>query len=155
MSSLYLLTLFLLVGAVQDFRLGTVNNSLTYGNIALGLCVSACTQLISVWPSIGTIPLAEAAVGGAVCMAVSLFAYLLGGLGGGDVKLMGGVGVFLGSTQGMLLLAIGLVLSACSMLVIQILREFVPRLSTRASKGLPFAPMLFLAALVMYWDILK
>lgn len=150
-----LLLLALLFGAVQDLRRGTVSNILTFGAIACGLCSAAIREINFHWHAIGTVSLAEAAVGGAICFAVSLFAYLLGGLGGGDVKLMGGVGVFLGSTQGMLLLAIGLVLSACLMLGMQVLKDLVPSFSSQASKGLPFAPMLFLAALVMYLDVLK
>lgn len=77
------------VAAWTDVREGKVYNWLTYPAIALGLFLNAV-----LWPA--GIGLGPAGLGFLVAFIPLFLAYAAGGLGGGDVKLAGAVGAFLG-----------------------------------------------------------
>jgi prepilin peptidase CpaA len=72
-----------------DVTSGRVPNALTYTGALVGLVLNAVVRPsgIGLWP---------AALGLAVGFGPLFVVYLAGGLGGGDVKLMGAVGAFLG-----------------------------------------------------------
>lgn len=78
-----------LVAAWTDVRDGKVYNRLTYPAIVLGLLLNALVRP----PGMG---LGPAALGFLVGFVPLFLAYAAGGLGGGDVKLAGAVGAFLG-----------------------------------------------------------
>ena len=75
--------------AVWDVTSGRVPNTLTYTGALAGLTLNAVIR-----PS--GIGLGPAALGLFVGFGPLFLVYLAGGLGGGDVKLMGAVGAFLG-----------------------------------------------------------
>jgi len=78
----------LLVAAVSDFRTRKIPNRLTFPAVVVGIIYHTCT---GGWKGFLFI------VGGVVVgLALLMTFYLLGGMGAGDVKLMGAVGGFLG-----------------------------------------------------------
>jgi prepilin peptidase CpaA len=77
-----------LIGGVIDVRSHRIPNVVTFGGAAVGM-------LFSLW--IGGLPgLGQAAAGWATGVALFLPLFLLGGMGAGDVKLLGAVGAWLG-----------------------------------------------------------
>ncbi|MFV1959997.1 MAG: prepilin peptidase, partial [Planctomycetota bacterium] len=85
------LPLLLVLGLAvwTDVRDGKVYNRLTYPAALLGLVLNATVRP----PGVG---LGQASLGLAVGFIPLFLAFAVGGLGGGDVKLMGAVGAFLG-----------------------------------------------------------
>jgi prepilin peptidase CpaA len=76
------------VGAIYDVRTHRIPNALTFGSAALGVALQVYTSgLPGLW---------FAASGWCVGLALLLPLFLLRGLGGGDIKLLGAVGAFLG-----------------------------------------------------------
>lgn len=71
-----------------DVRERRIPNVLTVGGLLLALVIGGVQA--------GLAGLAAAAVGAALGLLVGLPVFLLGGLGGGDVKLLAAVGAFLG-----------------------------------------------------------
>jgi len=82
------LACILLAAALNDLRFRKIPNLLTYPMIALSLIYYGATG--------GLKGLAFSTAGLAVGMAVLMIFYLAGGMGAGDVKLMGAVGAALG-----------------------------------------------------------
>ena len=80
-----------LVAAVADLRTKRIPNWLTYGGIVSAL-VGRLTLLG--WPG-----LKDGLEGMAAGASIFLLLFVLGGMGGGDVKLMAAVGAFSGMTQ--------------------------------------------------------
>jgi len=80
-----------IVGAAQDVRGGRIPNWLTYSGIlaALGIRI-----LMMGWRGLGSGLLALLAGGG-----IFFLLFLIGGMGGGDVKLMAAVGAWTGIPQ--------------------------------------------------------
>lgn len=74
-------------GAWYDVRERRVPNVLTAGGLALGLLLGA----LDGWTGLGS-----AALGAALGFLAALPVFLVGGLGGGDVKLLAAMGGFLG-----------------------------------------------------------
>jgi prepilin peptidase CpaA len=96
----------LLLAAVIDLRQRRIPNWLTFGLIAAGFA----RALVITGPS-GIPP---ALSGLAAAAAVPFILFVMGALGGGDVKLLAGIGTWLGATQALAVFAgtcvIGLVL---------------------------------------------
>jgi prepilin peptidase CpaA len=87
------LAVVLVAAAVFDLRRGTVYNWLTYPAILAGLALGAAQGAAAGDTATG---LVDHLVGLGFGFGVLLAAYVLGGMGGGDVKLMGAVGALLG-----------------------------------------------------------
>lgn len=77
------------VGAVQDFRNRRIRNWLTYSSLVAALAVR---WAMSGWPGLRG-GLGGVLVGG----GIFLLLFLVGGMGGGDVKLMAAVGAWAGT----------------------------------------------------------
>ncbi len=88
MDLLFFLIVVLLVGAFFDIRQRRIPNWLTFSAIAAGFGFHACGS--------GASGLLFSLGGMALGFAVLAPFYLLGGMGAGDVKLMGAVGALLG-----------------------------------------------------------
>jgi prepilin peptidase CpaA len=89
-----LLAAVLVVASVTELRRGKIYNWLTYPAIVAGLAFGAVRGAVetgSAWDGF-----VNHALGFGLGFGVLFLAYLLGGMGGGDVKLMGAVGAFLG-----------------------------------------------------------
>jgi len=82
------------VAAVSDARTRRIPNWL----VATGLVVALIAQLVLHGPTSGAMQwLGGAATGMGLCLGI----YVLGGMGAGDVKLMGAVGAFMGPLGGL------------------------------------------------------
>jgi prepilin peptidase CpaA len=92
-----LLAAVLIAASVMELKAGKIYNWLTYPAIVAGLAFGAIRGAVeagSAWDGF-----VNHALGFALAFGVLFLAYLLGGMGGGDVKLMGAVGAFLGWGQ--------------------------------------------------------
>ncbi len=94
-----------ILAALFDARTGRIPNPLTYTAILLGLGLNALSPLLHALPAqsaaiwlAGVGPQASL-MGFAVCAAIGLFAALLAGMHGGDLKLLAAIGSLLGLTQ--------------------------------------------------------
>jgi len=87
------LAVVLVAAAVFDLRRGIVYNGLTYPAILAGLALGALQGAAAGDTAAG---LADHVLGFGFGFGILLVAYLLGGMGGGDVKLMGAVGSLVG-----------------------------------------------------------
>lgn len=81
------------VAAVKDVRARRIPNWLTYSGIAVALAVR---PVLAGWPGLMDGLLGMLAAGG-----VFYLVFLMGGMGGGDVKLMAAVGAWAGTAQAM------------------------------------------------------
>lgn len=79
------------VAAVTDLTRGRIYNWLVYPAFVVGLLLAAAG---------GAEMLKDHALAAAVGFAVMLAAYMLGGMGGGDVKLVAVAGMFIGWSRG-------------------------------------------------------
>jgi len=88
-----ILAVVLVAAAVCDLRRGCVYNWLTYPAILMGLALGLAEGAAGgrAWDG-----LADHLLGFGFAFGLLFVAYLLGGMGGGDVKLMAAVGAFLG-----------------------------------------------------------
>jgi prepilin peptidase CpaA len=76
------------IACVTDLRTRRIPNFLTFGSALAGLVYQLATG--------GIDGLGQAALGWLVGVAIFSFPFALGGLGGGDVKLLGALGAWLG-----------------------------------------------------------
>ena len=82
---------FAVIGSVEDVRIRKIPNRLTYFGIIAALIVRL---FVLGWPGFRDGLFGTLAGGG-----IFFFLFVLGGMGGGDVKLMAAVSAFAGSTQ--------------------------------------------------------
>lgn len=87
-----LLLSLLAIAAVTDVRRHKIYNATTYPGILAGLAVN--------WVEAGRPGLEASLAGFAVCFGMMLVCFVLFNIGGGDVKLIGMIGAFLGLEKG-------------------------------------------------------
>ena len=85
-----------LVGAVIDIRSSRIPNQLTYSAVLAALLFRTAI--------LGVSGLKSGALGMLVAGGLFLLLFVLGAMGGGDMKLMAAVGAWVGSTQVMMLI---------------------------------------------------
>lgn len=118
-----LLAVVLIVAAATDIRTGKVYNWLTYPAILVGLVY----WLIAGWLG-SPVGIVDALVGLAAGLIPFAIIFALGGLGGGDVKLMAAVGAVSASWHVVLGAAFyGLLLAAAYAIVLMIRKGLVKR----------------------------
>lgn len=88
------------IAAVFDWRKGEIPNWVTLGSLALGLVGHAATGFLAGGLKGSGAELLRAFVGAVACSLVPLLLYKLGALGGGDLKLLAGLGALLGPMLG-------------------------------------------------------
>lgn len=76
------------LAAIIDWRSRRIPNWITFTMVLSGFCVSAL--------SLGPVSIGQSALGFLVGFALPLLLFLIGALGGGDVKLLAGLGAWLG-----------------------------------------------------------
>lgn len=89
----WVVTITLIVAAVIDGMKLKVPNWITFPMIASGWIYSTAFSPFAGWEGLGM-----SLVGTAVGLAVLMPAYAVGGMGAGDVKLMAGIGAWVGPT---------------------------------------------------------
>ena len=131
-----------LVGAVTDVRSARIPNWLTYSGLAAALVLRTA---LGSWAG-----LKSGAIGLLIAGGLFLILFVLGAMGGGDLKLMAAVGAWAGNTFVLILLiAVGLaggVLALVSMIfnqiVIQTVRNTMQLICYRLTSGLQPHPEL-------------
>lgn len=142
------LAIVLLLGvaaSVEDFRRRQIPNWIPGAAVVSGLLLHTWTG--SWW---GLLNAAGGALGG---FAALLLFYLLGGMGGGDVKLMAGFGAVAGAGSLILALVLVFLAGAGFALVVLALRALKRALSGRhrtdaEDASIPYAPAIFVGTLM-------
>jgi prepilin peptidase CpaA len=106
---IFLLVAFVAACMVVDMRTRRIPNALTLPAIAVALALQARQG--------GCAGLVMSLAGAGLAMSVLVTPFALGGIGGGDVKMMGAVGALLGPRLALASLATGMVLGGAVMLV--------------------------------------
>jgi prepilin peptidase CpaA len=135
-----------IAAVVEDLSSRSISNWTSGGALAAGLAIHARQ---AGWAGLG-----DAALGSLIGFAVFLVFYLLGGMGGGDVKLMAGFGALLGKGS---ILSAALLTALCGGLIALFYlagrwiwskvrkpaegAEAAPR---KASESIPYAPAIAL-----------
>ncbi len=113
----------LLVAVVTDLRTGKIYNWLTYPVVAVGLI--GHTLVGGLGGSDYSIGLAGSLAGLAVGFAPMLLAWMAGGIGGGDAKLMAAVGALAGWTFALSAMFFGFAVAALMALAVMIRHKLV------------------------------
>jgi prepilin peptidase CpaA len=121
------------VAAITDVREGKVFNRLTYPGIVLGIALNGLGEPAGIgW--------GPALLGFLVGFGALLVAYVAGGLGGGDVKLMGMVGAFLGPLATLYALLYTFLVGALLAFTLIVWKEGIVGVFVRLFQGLGRAP---------------
>jgi len=118
----------LVAAAVSDLRTGKIRNVVVYPAIALGLIVQTYLD--------GSEGLARAAGGFATGFVPLLICWVLGGIGGGDAKLMGAVGALSNWRFTLAAMLMGFAVAAAMAIVVMIRKRIVRRTLVRIGRTL-------------------
>jgi prepilin peptidase CpaA len=131
MDALAWITIALGILAVfDDLRRRIISNWISGAALTAGLILNYLDQ--------GFYGAAMAAAGAAVGFALLVAFYLMGGLGGGDLKLMAGLGALLGPSSVLTAAVLGAIAGAIMAAVTIVFR--------RSQRAIPYAPALVLGA---------
>ena len=144
----WFLTIAILIGVLataEDLYRRRISNTTSAGAFLLGL--GAQTTLH------GLRGLGDSLVGTVVGFLVFFIFFLLGGMGGGDIKLMAGFGAVVGWSQilmASLLTAIVGALFAMVFLLVRKLKNKQHDAAAKASEAIPYAPAITLGVLLSF-----
>lgn len=122
----------LVAAAVADVRTGKIHNFITYPAIAIGLIGHTLVGGLAGEP--GRIGLVGALAGFAVGFGPLLAAFLAGGIGGGDVKLMGAVGALAGCRFALSAMFFGFLAAGVMALIVMIGKRVLKRTLLRVGR---------------------
>ena len=126
------------VAVTKDIRCREIPNPLSMAILLVGIASAGFSR--------GWVGMADGMLGATLAFAVFLIPYLLGGTGGGDVKLMAGFGAITG-TQGVLP---ALLLVATAGAITSILSLVYWRLRRKAfCQSIPYAPAIAVGSLLV------
>ncbi len=133
-----------LAASIEDLALRRISNWISATAFAAGVAIQS---VANGWTG------ALSAVGGcAAGFAVFLLFYILGGMGGGDVKLMAGFGALLGAARllqaALWTAAIGGIMAAAYLLVAYLRARMRHDTSSAAPRAIPYAPAIAVGALL-------
>lgn len=97
---LALALLVALIATVADLRSGHIPNWLTFGAIVVGIAAQPALVLAT-GQQLSWMAALRPIAGAVLCALIPYFLFRKGGMGGGDVKLLAGVGALLGPLVGM------------------------------------------------------
>jgi prepilin peptidase CpaA len=129
------------IGAISDVRTARIPNWLTYGGLAAAIVSRA---------AMGLTEFRSGLIGLMISGGMFLLLFLIGGMGGGDVKLMAAVGAWAGSSQSLPILItssiVGGILAVLYMImgrrILLTLRNSLELIQHHASSGLRPHPYL-------------
>ncbi|MBI5723605.1 MAG: prepilin peptidase [Planctomycetes bacterium] len=121
----------LVAAAITDLRTGKIRNYITYPAIAIGLVGHALVGGISGHAGQHDIGLVRSLVGLAVGFLPMLAFWWMGGIGGGDAKLMAAVGALAGAEFAVSAMMCGFVVAAAMAMIIMLRRKIVRRTMSR------------------------
>ncbi len=124
---LVILGVVVLLSAIVDVRSGKIYNVITYPALIVGLVGHTFLGGISGKQSAASIGLAGAALGVLVGAGPLLLAWLAGGIGGGDVKLMAAVGALGGTGVALATLFYGFAVAAVMALAVMLKKKITKR----------------------------
>ncbi len=137
-------SLFILIFAI-DLEQGLVLNSVVLVGVVLALVFSFFWgEYDEFWPQVGPGIVVSALLGGAAGFAIMLLPYLIsrGGMGAGDVKLAGFIGLVVAFPQVLVALLVGIIAGGLVAIMLLLLR-----LKGR-KEAIPFGPFLAVGAMV-------
>ena len=121
----YVLAVALVAASVTDIATGKIYNSITYPVVAAGLIGHTLTGGLG--GTEGTLGLVGALAGLAVGFGPLLLAWMAGGIGGGDAKLMAAVGCLMGWQFTLTAMFYGFAVAAVMALAVMIRRRILAR----------------------------
>lgn len=147
-----ILLIWVFAGACQDLRQRQISNHLVYPYLLL-----AVAWLVFNGQSLAGASPTTALVGLACALALTIPGHIKGVLGGGDVKLMAGIGLTLGGMATLLVIAVAALLLVVWMVVakrlpastLDRLQRYTPGLE-RQQGHFAYGPFVFLALASLY-----
>src|ERR671936_451307 len=100
--------IFVALCVIADLRTRRIPNAISGAGMLLGITLQAAHK--------GTAGLLDSLSGLGVTMGVLLWPFAMGGIGGGDVKMMGAIGALLGPRLALMGLGVGVILGGAIML---------------------------------------
>lgn len=128
-----------LAATIEDLARRTVSNWLSLAALVAGI---GCQALAGGWRGLGM-----ALLGAVAGFAVFLVFYVLGGMGGGDVKLMAGFGAVLGVSrvlEAAFWTALTGGLLAAAVIGFAAVRSYMRKNATKEPVAIPYAPAIVL-----------
>jgi prepilin peptidase CpaA len=101
--------IFLVICCITDFRTGRIPNAVSTSAVVVGALLN--------WYLLGLLGLVNSIVGLFLMLALLLGPFAMGGIGGGDVKMMGAVGSLTGPRLACLSLMAGLLIGGAVMVL--------------------------------------
>ena len=136
-----ILTVFVVICCVVDVRTRRIPNAISGPAVLVGILLNTI--------SFGLAGLGWSLAGVAVIVAILLAPFALGGLGGGDVKMMAAVGAFLGPRLALYGLLVGMMLGGIVMVA------HLARIGRLGEKTKKLHEMVFAAAVLRSVDPLR